>query len=103
MNSKRKGGAGERELAALLRAFGFEARRGQQFQGGVDSPDVVCFDDVHIECKRVEKLNIDNAMDQAIRDCGYKMPAVFHRRNRRPWMVTMLIDDWVKLYKRGAE
>lgn len=99
MNSKAKGGRGERELAEVLRQYGFEARRGQQFAGGIDSPDVVGLPGIHIECKRVEKLNIDNAMEQAIRDSeGKAIPAVFHRRNRRPWMVTMLLEDFMKIY-----
>lgn len=101
MNSREKGARGERELAEKLRSYGYEARRGQQFKGGEDSPDVVCFDDVHIECKRVENLNLDKAMKQAQRDCGRKMPAVFHRKNRTEWKVTMLLDDWIELYKRG--
>ena len=41
MNSRQKGKVGEREFAALLRVQGFDARRGVQFCGGVDSPDVV--------------------------------------------------------------
>ena len=41
MNSRQKGKVGEREFAALLRVHGFDARRGQQFAGGGDSPDVV--------------------------------------------------------------
>lgn len=99
MNSKAKGGRGERELAEVLRQYGYEARRGQQFAGGIDSPDVIGLPGIHIECKRVEKLNIENAMDQAIRDSGGKaIPAVFHRKNRRPWLVTMLLDDFMKLY-----
>jgi len=27
-----------------------------------------------------------------------KLPAVFHRRNRSKWKVTMDLDDWIKLY-----
>ena len=29
MNSRRKGAAGEREIAKVLRSYGYEARRGQ--------------------------------------------------------------------------
>jgi Holliday junction resolvase len=41
MNSRNKGKVGEREFASLLREHGFDARRGQQFSGSPDSPDVV--------------------------------------------------------------
>lgn len=73
----------------------------QQFAGGVDSPDVSGLPGIHIECKRVEALNIHKAyFEQAVRDAaGKKMPAVFHRRNREPWLVTMSLDDWMELYK----
>ena len=57
MNSKQKGGRGEREFAAFCREQGYDAKRGQQFQGGADSPDVKGLPGIHIEVKRVERLN----------------------------------------------
>ena len=101
MNSKAKGGRGEREFAALCRDEGYsDAHRGQQFSGGVDSPDVKGLPGIHVEIKRVEKLNIHDAMSQAIRDAGGKaMPIVAHRRNHGRWMITMLAEDWFKLYR----
>ena len=102
INSKRKGKTGERELAALLRSYGFEdAKRSQQYCGANGDADVVdAFPDIHIECKRVERLNINEAMEQADKDCGDKMPVVFHRKNRTPWLVTMHLDDFITLYKK---
>jgi len=102
INSRNKGSQGERELAGKLKEHGYdESRRTQQFCGkGGDSADVIGLDGIHIECKRVEKLNIDNAMVQASDDHKpTTKPAVFHRKNRKPWMVTMLLDDWMELYK----
>lgn len=103
MNSKRKGCAGEREFAALCREHGIaEAQRGQQFQGGIDSPDVKGLPGVHVEVKRVEKLNIHNAMNQSVRDAdGQAVPIVAHRRNREEWLITMRAADWFSYY-RGA-
>ena len=99
MNSKRKGTEGERELAKLLQGYGYDTHRGQQFAGGFDSPDVYGLPGIHIECKRVERLNIAEAMEQSIRDSeGKAVPAVFHRKNRGRWMVTVLLDDFMKLY-----
>ena len=98
MNSKAKGKRGELELAKELRRYGFDTRRGVQYKGSEDSPDVVGLPGIHIECKRVEKLNINVAMDQSIEDAGKNFPSVFHRRNGRPWMVTMRLDDWMELY-----
>lgn len=101
--SRNKGKVGERELAAALRAEGFEsARRGQQYSGSETSADVVGLPGIHIECKRVEKLNIYDAIEQAQRDAGEsgELPAVFHRRNRKPWLVTMPLSDWMILYRK---
>ena len=61
VNSRAKGARGERELAEILRCYGFSARRGQQYRGGADSPDVMGLPGIHIEVKRVERLNIYDA------------------------------------------
>ena len=103
VNSKEKGKRAEREVAALLREYGFDARRGVQYHGGEDSPDVLGLPGVHIDVKHVEQLNIVKAMAQADRDCGGNMPAVFHRRNRTPWLVTLHFDDFMNLYKEAKK
>ena len=102
VNSRTKGAAGERELARLLREKGYGCRRGVQYHGGADSPDVIGLPGIHIECKRVERLNIDKAMEQARRDTGDAMPAVFHRRNGKKWLVTMELDDWLRIYTESV-
>lgn len=100
MNSRNKGKVGERELANKLRTFGYDARRGQQYCGISGDADVIGLPGIHIECKRVEKLNIDNAMEQSVNDAKYgEMPAVFHRKNGKQWLVTMSLLDWMDLYK----
>lgn len=100
MNSRNKGAKGERELAAKLREYGYNCRRGQQYSGANGDADVVGLKGVHIECKRVEKLNLYGAMEQAVRDAkGGKTPAVFHRKNNREWLVTLRMDDFMKMYK----
>ncbi len=100
INSKVKGRNAENELAHILQEYGYDAKRMQQFAGGVDSPDVSGLPGIHIECKRVESLNIHKAYAQAVRDAaGQKIPAVFHRRNRDIWMVTLSLDDFMEIYK----
>ena len=100
MNSRNKGKRGELEIAHKLQKYGYDARRSQQYAGINNDADVVGLPGVHLEVKRVEKLNIDNAMEQAIRDKreGEK-PVVMHRRNNKPWLVTMPLDEWMELYK----
>ena len=68
MNSRNKGKRGELELANLLKEHGFDARRGQQYSGANGDADVEGMPGIHIECKRVERLNIEDAMAQSRRD-----------------------------------
>ena len=102
INSRAKGASGERELAKALKEYGYDCRRGQQYCGANGDADVIGLPGIHIECKRVERLNIDDAMLQAIRDRREgEFPAVFHRKNNGKWMVTMLLDDWQEIYREG--
>jgi Holliday junction resolvase len=93
--SRNKGKVGERELASeLTRVLGVSARRGVQFQGGSDSPDVIAdIPDLHIECKRTERFRLYEALDQAVNDAGNKTPIVIHRQNRQPWVAIIRLDD----------
>lgn len=98
INSKKKGAKGERELANKLKEYGYNCRRGQQYNG-LEGEDVVGLDYIHIECKRVEKLDLYRAMEQSKRDSEKEqIPAVFHRKNRQNWLVTMELDDFIKIY-----
>jgi len=100
MNSKEKGKRGERELAGVLREYGYDCRRGQQYNGVDGSPDVVGLPGIHIECKRTERLNLYDAMLQAIHDRRTgEAPVVFSRRNNGAWLVTMRLDEWIVLYR----
>jgi Holliday junction resolvase len=104
VNGKRKGRDGELELSNVLKEYGFSARRGQQYAGANGDADVVGIPGVHIEAKRVEKLNIDEAMKQAVNDAREgEIPVVMHRKNRQEWKVTMLLKDFVNLYKEGND
>lgn len=98
-SSQRKGADGERELVGILQHYGYPVERGGSETYGT-IPDLIGLPGVHIECKRVERLNVPEAMKQAIRDAERFQdgaPAVFHRRNREGWLVTMRLEDWVVL------
>lgn len=100
INSRQKGARYERELAADFRAEGYDARRGQQFSGANGDADVIGLPGIHVEAKRVEHLNIHNAMDQAVRDArAGELPAVFHRKNNCETLVTMRLADWFQVYR----
>jgi len=101
MNSRQKGKVGEREFASLLREHGYDARRGQQFSGSPDSPDVVsdALAWLHFEIKRVQNLNLTDACVQAEGDCGGKPWVVAHRRNHAPWLITMRAEFFFDLIR----
>ena len=100
MNSRQKGAAGERELAKVLRGYGYDTRRGQQYCGANGDADVVGLPGLHVECKRVERLDLYGAMAQAKTDARPdELPAVMHRRTNAAWMVTMALDDFVQIYR----
>lgn len=95
-NSRAKGCRGEREWRDFLREHLNcpDARRGQQYAGGPDSPDVVGgIPGTHPEVKRTEKLSLYPAMEQAISDADGTIPYVAHKRNRQDWLVIVRADD----------
>ena len=100
MNSRQKGARGERELAKRLREYGYETRRGQQYSGANGDADVVGLPGIHIECKRVEHLNLYDAISQSRRDAREnETPVVMHRKNDCEWLVTMRLEDWMMMYE----
>lgn len=104
LTSRRKGAAAEREVAAILRTHGFDARRGTQTRGGTEEPDVVTsLPGYHLEVKRTEKLSIWAAIAQAERDLDpaddVTVPVVVFRRNRSRWMVALPFEDFLALVK----
>lgn len=103
INSKDKGRRGERELAGKLREYGYDARRGQQYSGANGDADVVGLKGVHIECKRVEHLNLYDAMSQSRHDArANEIPTVMHRKNDCEWLVTLRLSDFMRLYSEWS-
>lgn len=103
MNSRAKGCRGELEWRDQLREAGFTARRGQQFSGGTDSPDVICpsLPSIHWEVKRVEAGNPYGWHDQAKADAGEKIPVVSHKRNGRRWLAILDASDFLDILRRS--
>ena len=101
VNGNQKGKAGEREAAELLRKFGFAARRGQQFSGGGDSPDVVHnMEGFHLEVKRTERFDLWGALAQARRDKREEDVAlVMHRPSKKPWIIVIEAEEFLKLMR----
>lgn len=96
---RNKGKRGERELAGILRDYGYDCRRGQQFCGANGDADVVGLPGIHIESKRTERLNLYDALAQATRDARKgEIPVIFHRRNNCEWVCILSLDDFMRLY-----
>ena len=97
---RERGKRGERELAKILREYGYDTKRGHQYCGAAGNADVIGLPGIHIGCKRVERLNILDAISQAVHDAlPGLLPTVFHRRDRCEWLVTMRLSDWITIYR----
>ena len=97
--SKDKGKRGEREVAELLRKYGFEARRGQQFKGTKDRPDVVHnMENFYIEVKRTQAFSLYPVLKKAGEECDeFEEPLIFHRRNGKAWVVVLDAEYFLEL------
>jgi len=105
INSKKKGGRGEREWAKYCRDHGFkDVRRSQQYCGNnPDASDCVGLPRIYQEVKYCETLNIRIALEKAQEDAGANIPTIAHRKKRKEWMVTMYAQDWFGFYSTWLE
>ena len=102
--SREKGKRGEREASNFFKYYGYETRRGVQYHGGPDSPDVVGLPDMHIEVKRVESLQLYKALAQSKDDSdAAELPIVMHRKNNQDWVIIQPAEDWMLLYEGAQE
>lgn len=100
INSRQKGKRGELEIAHIMQEYGFDAKRSQQYCGINGDADVVGVPYLHLEIKRVQALNLDKAMEQSTGDAKEdEIPVVMHRKDRKPWLVTCNLDDFMRFYK----
>ena len=102
---QRKGRNGEKELSEILNSCGLKTRPGTALNFGSE-PDIVGIHQIHAEVKRTEKTHLNAWMAQATEDAekfGDGAPTIFHRMSRQPWLVTMKLKDWVRLYKKGLD
>lgn len=91
--SREKGKRAEREAAKFIeKEWGVKARRGRQFSGSPDSPDVVTdIEGVHLEIKHREtgEGQVRNWLAEAEADAPGKCPVLMHRRNGEKWLLTI--------------
>ena len=102
--SRNKGKRGELEIVKILKVE--KAQRSAQCKGNTgDAADVEGLPGIHIEVKRVERLNLKKAYEQAVNDSkengNNDIPAIFHRGSYQPWMVTLSLEDFLSFIKKG--
>ena len=92
----------------MLRGFGFgKSFRSQQFSGKSpdgSSADVQCpeLPAIHWEVKNVERLNIWDAIKQALFDkAAGKIPVVAHTKNNYGWLCTLPAEDFLNILRRS--
>ena len=110
INSRNKGATFERQIANTFKEQGYpDAYRTEQHNGQsqFSQPDVSGVPYLNIECKAVEKLNIHDAMEQSKRDSEIQenggIPIVIHKKNYKPILVTMFMDDWFDFFNTWAK
>lgn len=104
--SRNKGKRGERQAAkSLSELLGIELRRGVQYQGSPDSPDVSGLQDhgLHCEVKYDEQTlgkTLYKAMRQSDDDCGERTPFLYGRRNREDWLVVIRSENLIDFCRK---
>lgn len=100
INSKQKGKRGELEVAHIFSSAGFPTRRGVQYSGGKDSPDVVVdiiSDYFHFEVKNTSKLQIGPLIQQMKRDAEFKVPIGVFKLPQYGWNIVMNFQTFLDL------
>ena len=97
---RNKGLRAERELAKLLSErlnipISNTLLSGIRGEGDLDTPGL------HSEVKRQEttKLDLWIQEEQPKAEARRLLFALFQKKNRKPWLVTMLLDDWIDFYE----
>ena len=102
INSRAKGKGTELKACNILKAAGIPARRSQQFCGrNPDASDIITpgFPNIYWEIKGVETLGVQKTMDRCREDCADKDPVLIWYKNRKPPLVVVELDYFLKLVK----
>jgi hypothetical protein len=104
VNSRKKGSRGELELSKELIKRGIPARRGRQYAGHEDAPDVLILgthgSKWYAEVKRREVLPFYKIMAQARAEAGPdKWPVLFARNDGGKWTASVDLDVWCAMYR----
>lgn len=98
--SRSKGARAEREVAAILRAAGYESERTQR--GVAQGEDVTGPEGWSIEVKRTERFALRPSWAQACRQAEDRKPLVATRWNGGEWLAVVRLEDWLRLVSGDA-
>jgi Holliday junction resolvase len=99
MRRKRKGDDFERQVASILAdELGADIRR-VLLSGPRGEGDVEGIPEVHIECRRRERVRLGQWFEEESHKANGKPFALIHKRSREPVFVTMSLSDWMRLFR----
>ena len=100
--ARQKGMNAEREVAKILSDyFGEDIKRvllsGVRGEGDIELPGV------HIEIKRQEQTLLKKwfAEEKPKAEAKGLPMALIHRKSREPWIVSMMLEDWMEIARDG--
>ena len=100
INSRQKGARFEREIANILKPLFPTAARGGQYQSrcGGEAPDVEGTP-FWLELKVGKRPNIHAAMEQARAETDGRPPVVISKKDRETTLVTLELEEFLRLVK----
>jgi Holliday junction resolvase len=99
-----KGATGEREVAAIFRAHGFDCDRVPNSGGLRLKGDLYGVLPVHVEVKRQERAQVWQWWEQAVSEAPEGVrPVLAFRRSRSEWLAVVRLDDLVGLLAEPRE
>lgn len=104
-SAQQKGRHAELELVRILTEKGYDSVKAGRVMSFGEVPDIIGLKNIHVEVKRVEKLDLYKALRQSQNDSerfSDGLPVVIHRTNRKPWVVSMSLSDWLELYDKSS-
>lgn len=96
--SRTKGARGEREVAAIFKAAGFDCHRTPNSGGLMFPGDLIGLEGVHVEVKRAERLCIPQWLKQARDEApAGTLPALCFRQSHSEWHVVVPLKAFVRM------
>lgn len=103
-NSRNKGKRGELRLVHEFQAWGWPARRGQQYSGANGDADIEGVPYLHIECKWCNTMKLYKWLEQSYRDARPdEIPVVCHLRDKDIFKITLAGDRFMEIFRAYAE